>query len=235
MRFHTRTIVVVAAAVALLALFLRNVDLWRVAAEIVRARPEFLALSLATMPVNLAIRAYRWQYLLEPLGPTRFGNAFRATAVGFAASSILPARAGEVIRPYFLARQARHEHGERVTATGAFATIILERLLDVVTVLVLLASYVFVFGRDLGAANPARSAASTRRSGTALPRSSARPTMPRSARRLCCTFFQSDRRCCSDCFSQRRKGSTSAACGGSPIRPSRDIPHEVSILRTPGR
>src|SRR2546430_10370992 len=146
MRFHTRTIVVVAAAVALLALFLRNVDLWRVAAEIVRARPEFLALSLATMPVNLAIRAYRWQYLLEPLGPTRFGNAFRATAVGFAASSVLPARAGEVIRPYFLARTDR---GERMTATGAFATIILERLLDVVTVLVLLASHVFVFRRDM--------------------------------------------------------------------------------------
>src|SRR5438094_6473642 len=139
MRFHTRTIVVVAAAVALLALFLRNVDLWRVGAEIVRARPEFLALSLATMPVNLAIRAYRWQYLLEPLGPTRFSNAFRATAVGFAASSVLPARAGEVIRPYFLARQARHGAGARVTATGAFATIILERLLDVITVVALLA------------------------------------------------------------------------------------------------
>ena len=41
-----------------------------------------------------------------------------------------------------------------MTATGAFATIILERLLDVITVLVLLASYVFVFGRDLGRTNP---------------------------------------------------------------------------------
>ena len=86
------------------------------------------------MFVNLAIRAFRWQYLLEPLGKVRFGSAFRATAVGFAASSVLPARAGEVIRPYFL---ARHEH---MSATGAFATIILERLLDIVTVLVLLAS-----------------------------------------------------------------------------------------------
>ena len=43
---------------------------------------------------------------------------------------MLPARAGEVIRPYFL---ARHEH---MSATGAFATIILERLLDMLTVLV---------------------------------------------------------------------------------------------------
>ena len=33
-----------------------------------------------------------------------------------------------------------------MSATGAFATIILERLLDIVTVLVLLASFVFVFG-----------------------------------------------------------------------------------------
>src|SRR6185503_20436657 len=58
------------------------------------------------------------------------------------------------IRPYFLARQARHDQSERMSATGAFATIILERLLDVVTVLVLLASYVFIFGRDLRQTNP---------------------------------------------------------------------------------
>jgi uncharacterized protein (TIRG00374 family) len=149
MKRHIRTLVVLALVVLLLALFLHNVDLRGVASEIVRARPEWLALSLASMVVNLALRAWRWQYLLEPLGATSFANAFRATAVGFAASSVLPARAGEVIRPYFLARH------ERMSATGAFATIILERLLDTVTVLVLLASYVFVFGRGFDVANAA--------------------------------------------------------------------------------
>ncbi|PYQ88509.1 MAG: hypothetical protein DMG02_13475 [Acidobacteria bacterium] len=152
MRSHLRTIIVLALAAGLVGLFLYKVDLLRVAAEIARARPEWLALSLATMIVNLAIRAFRWQYLLEPLGHTTFARAFRATAVGFAANSVLPARAGEVIRPYFLARTDR-AHG-RMSATGAFATIILERLLDVITVLVLLASYVFVFGRDLRLTNP---------------------------------------------------------------------------------
>jgi glycosyltransferase 2 family protein len=156
MRSHIRTLVVLAVAVGLVALFLHNVDLWRVGAEIVRARPEWLALSLATMLVNLAIRALRWQYLLEPLGHTSFASSFRATAVGFAANSVLPARAGEVIRPYFLARQAggRPDGSERMSATGAFATIILERLLDTLTVLVLLASFVFVFGKNLAAVNP---------------------------------------------------------------------------------
>jgi glycosyltransferase 2 family protein len=152
MRSHVRTVIVLALAAGLVALFLRNVDFWRVGAEIVRARPDWLALSLAMMFVNLAVRALRWRYLLEPLGHTTFGSAFRATAVGFAANSLLPARAGEVIRPYFLARREHRQVG--MTATGAFATIILERLLDVVTVLALLASYVFVFGRDLGRTNP---------------------------------------------------------------------------------
>lgn len=152
MRSHVRNVILLAVAVALVALFLRNVDLWRVATDIMRARPEWLALSVATTFLNLAIRALRWQYLLEPLGHTTFGAAFRATAVGFAASSVLPARAGEVIRPYFLARTDKHGHG--MTATGAFATIILERLFDIIAVLVLLAFYVFVSGRDLARTNP---------------------------------------------------------------------------------
>jgi glycosyltransferase 2 family protein len=143
--------------VGLLALFFHNVDLLRVASEVLRARPEWLALSLATMIANLAIRAWRWQFLLEPLGRPSFGSAFRATAVGMAATSMLPARAGEVIRPYFLARMERRP--ERMSATGAFATIILERLLDTITVLVLLALFVFVFGRQYGSSNPVAFAA----------------------------------------------------------------------------
>ena len=148
MRTHLRTILVIALAAGLLGLFLSNVDVRRVGAEIAHARPEWLAVSLAMSVLNLTIRAFRWRYLLEPLGETSFADAFRATAVGFAANSILPARAGEVIRPYFLARRAR------MSATGAFATIILERLLDVVTVLGLLALFVFVFGRDMARTNP---------------------------------------------------------------------------------
>ncbi len=151
MKSHIRTVVVLALAVGLVTLFLYNVDVRRVGSEIARSRPEWLALSLGTMFLNLALRAYRWQYLLEPLGRPSFGNAFRATAVGFAANSFFP-RAGEVIRPYFLARSERHHEG--MTATGAFATIILERLLDVVAVLTLLASFVLVFGRGMAQTNP---------------------------------------------------------------------------------
>lgn len=139
MRSHLRAVIVLALGAALLVFFLYNVDLRGVASQIVHANLGWLAFSLLTMFVNLAIRAWRWQYLLEPLGRPAFWSSFRATAVGFAASAVLPARAGEVIRPYFLSRQ------EKMSATGAFATIILERVLDMVTVVTLLALYVLVF------------------------------------------------------------------------------------------
>jgi len=153
MRRHIRTLLILALAIGLIALFLRAVDLRVVAREIRHADPMWLAISFASMFVNLVIRSLRWRYLLEPIGKTSFANAFRATAVGFAARGVLPSAAGELVRPYFLSRY------ESVSATGAFATVILERLLDMVTVLVLLAVFVFVFGRDLDATNPVAFAA----------------------------------------------------------------------------
>ena len=55
---------------ALVVLFLHNVDLWGVVGDDRARAAGWLALSLLTMFVNLAIRALRWQYLLEPLGAT---------------------------------------------------------------------------------------------------------------------------------------------------------------------
>ncbi len=105
-------------------------------AETRRANPMPLVLALVMTAVSYAVRAFRWQYLLAPIGATRFATAFRTTVIGFAATFLLPARAGEVIRPYLLARR------EGLNATAAFATIILERLLDLLVVLLLFAGFV---------------------------------------------------------------------------------------------
>ena len=161
MRSHLRTLVVVAIAAVLVGLFFYNVDLRGVARDIVRAHVGWLAFSLATMFVNLALRAWRWQYLLEPLGKPSFVNAFKATVVGFAASAVLPARAGEVIRPYFLSRR------ERMSATGAFATVILERLLDMLTVAAMLGVYLFLSQAELASADKVAVEAVTWAGGTA--------------------------------------------------------------------
>lgn len=113
------------------------------------ARPDLVVLAALVTVVMYFVRAERWQYLLEPLGHTRFGVAFRTTVIGFAATMLLPARAGEVLRPYLLARH------EGLPATATFATIIVERILDLCAVLFLLAIYLVGFSADAQTAAPA--------------------------------------------------------------------------------
>ena len=143
MRNIIRTVIVIGLAVGLVALFLRNADLTLVWQSVKAARKEFLVLALATTALGFVIRAERWKYLLEPIGHARFRTAFRTTVIGFGASAVLPARAGEVIRPYLLARQ------EGLSATATFATIVVERILDLVAVLSLLAAFLIAFDPGL--------------------------------------------------------------------------------------
>jgi uncharacterized protein (TIRG00374 family) len=131
-----RVALVVVLTIGLLAFFLYGVDLGAVWDATRRADPRLLTVGVLVTMLTYALRAARWQYLLAPIGPTRFSTAFRTTIIGFAASFLLPARPGEVLRPYLLARH------EGLPPTAAFATIILERLLDLVTVLLLFAVFV---------------------------------------------------------------------------------------------
>ena len=132
MRSHLRTALILALTLSLLAFFLRGADLGQVWSEM---RHASLGLLVAATLVNLLtypLRVVRWQYLLRPVGRVGFEPALTATMIGFGASVVLPARAGEFLRPYVLARR------ERLSATAAFATIVLERVLDLVAVLLLL-------------------------------------------------------------------------------------------------
>ena len=138
MSSRLRAALVLVLTAGLLAFFLRGVDLAAVWAETRHADGRLLALAVCVTMTTYALRAFRWQYLLAAIGPTRFSTAFRTTVIGFAASFLLPARPGEVLRPYLLARR------ENLPPTAAFATIILERLLDLVTVLMLFGVFVLV-------------------------------------------------------------------------------------------
>lgn len=137
MRSRIRAVLILVFTIALLAFFFRDANFAEVWAETRRADPVLLVLAVSITALTWVLRAWRWQSLLAPIGRTHFGNAFRTTVIGFAASFFLPARAGEIIRPYLLAKK------EGLNPAAAFATIILERLLDMATVLLLFALFVF--------------------------------------------------------------------------------------------
>ena len=139
---RTRTALVSLLAIALLAWFLRHANLADVWAQVRRARVDYLFFAFLFVGVTYWVRAWRWQFLLAPLGPTRFRTAFRTTVIGFAALSLLPARAGDLLRPYLLARQ------ENLPVPATFATIVMERVLDLVAVVALLALFVWGYADD---------------------------------------------------------------------------------------
>ena len=145
MKHSARTAVIVALSLGLLAIFLRGAHLDIVWREIKQSESWLVAVSAASTVLVTALRALRWQYMLAPIGTAGFRPAFRTTMIGFAVSSVLPARPGEVIRPYLLARQAG------LSATATFATIVVERLLDSVTVVLMLATFVLFFDPGMAA------------------------------------------------------------------------------------
>jgi uncharacterized protein (TIRG00374 family) len=67
----------------------------------------------------------------------RFADLFSATIVGFASGLLVP-RAGELLRPWLVSKRYP------IPVSAGFATIILERLVDLITVLALFALYLFV-------------------------------------------------------------------------------------------
>jgi uncharacterized protein (TIRG00374 family) len=134
---NRRLVIGAVLGLALLAIFLRGLDARALAQAFRAADPLLLAgVAFATVLTYLA-RSWRWGYLLSPVVRAPFAHLFSATAVGFMAGLVIP-RAGEIVRPYLIAR--RHP----ISTAAAFGSIILERLVDLITVILLFGLYLYV-------------------------------------------------------------------------------------------
>ena len=131
MRLTRHTVVIAIATVGLLIFFFRQADLGGVWRALLTANPGLLLVATAIVAQTYIIRTLRWQILLSPIERLSFVPVFRAVVVGFATIFLLPARAGELIRPWMLSRETG------VSASAAFATVIVERLFDLVAILAL--------------------------------------------------------------------------------------------------
>ncbi len=93
--------------------------------------------SVATAFVAFLIRVVRWQLLLRPVKKTGFWGAYHPLMIGFMLNCVLPGRIGELARPAILYKK------ERVAFSKVLATVVAERVFDLV---VLLVSFVIVLG-----------------------------------------------------------------------------------------
>ncbi len=118
------------------ALFLwlavRNVSPSELAAAFAQANYPLVAPAAAATLCGYVLRTVRWQRIVLPVAPLRFTEAFGVLMMGFAANNLLPARLGEFVRAYMLRRKT----GAR--KTYGMATILLERVCDGLTLIVVL-------------------------------------------------------------------------------------------------
>jgi hypothetical protein len=109
------------------------------AQALVQANYLWLIPSTIFVAIHVYFRTLRWQWLLKPIGEVGFWPACRALLIGITGNVVLPARAGEFIRAYVVGRSSG------VSKTGAFATLVVERIFDGLTVLLVLLG-VIIFG-----------------------------------------------------------------------------------------
>ncbi len=92
--------------------------------------------------IHLYFRTLRWQWLLKPMGDVSFWPGFRALCIGITGNVVLPARAGEFIRAYVLHRSTG------LSGVGVFATLVVERIFDGLTVLLVLLGVIMLGVRN---------------------------------------------------------------------------------------
>jgi len=91
----------------------------------------YLIPAIFLIVISYLLRAMRWRYLVRPVKDIKTSALFSPLMIGFMAN-MLPARAGEFIRAYLLSKKAG------ISFSSSFATIFIERLFDLILLLLLI-------------------------------------------------------------------------------------------------
>ena len=81
--------------------------------------------------LSCIVRAYRWQLILKPFDCITLKSVFSATMIGYFGNSIMAFRLGELLKSYSVSK------GTKIKMMQAFGTVILERTLDIIAVLLI--------------------------------------------------------------------------------------------------
>ncbi len=130
---------------AALAWTLRGVPFAEVGSALESVKVVYLLWMLPCPLLGLWFRALRWRWLALPLAPEPLPVAalYRATAVGFMAINLFPLRLGELVRPWFLARDTG------VRASAALGTLVLERAIDFTAMMAIGAIVLWLHARQM--------------------------------------------------------------------------------------
>jgi uncharacterized protein (TIRG00374 family) len=117
----------------LLALFFVTGDWLRLGDALAQANYWYILPAIVLYQLSVVLRTMRWQVLLRHMRHIPVSRLYPIVVVGYMANNLLPMRIGELVRSYYLSER------EQVSKTSALVTIVIERLLDALTLLVFIA------------------------------------------------------------------------------------------------
>jgi len=126
--FLVRAAAGVAVSIVALWLVLRSVDLQETADVLRTADWRWIAALAGFLCIDLAIRTLRWQRLLAPIAAVPYRHTLGYLLAGYLANNILPARIGELVRSHYAGDR------EGISRSTTLGTIVVERVVDLVTV-----------------------------------------------------------------------------------------------------
>lgn len=132
----------------ILVAMLMVIDYHQLWTALKRAQYWYLVPFVAIVILSMVLRAWRWRLIIKPLGRVPMARLYASTMIGFMANNILPARLGEAVRAYSLGARTG------ISRSALFGTIIVERIYDSFTLLLML-WIVFLFSRAAATADVA--------------------------------------------------------------------------------
>jgi hypothetical protein len=115
-----------------MVLLFRKIDFRQLWLALLTVDYRYILLAVVCTFFSYFLRAVRWHYLLIPEKRIPLSSLYPATIIGYMANNVMPARLGEFVRAYVLAQR------EGLQTPAVFASLVIDRLFDGFTVMLIL-------------------------------------------------------------------------------------------------
>ena len=90
-----------------------------------------IILACFLLVVSCIVRAFRWKLLIKPFDDIPLNTVFGATMIGYFGNGVFAFRLGELLKAYYVTKK------NDIKLMQAFGTVIIERILDIISVIVI--------------------------------------------------------------------------------------------------
>lgn len=110
------------------AFLVREVDFTELGTALSGANLLLVLACIATVPTTMFLKAYRWRLFFPEYRDISIAGLLSALYLGYMANTILPLRAGEVLRAFLVGES------EKISKSTVVATVLIEKVFDLATI-----------------------------------------------------------------------------------------------------